>query len=82
MSDQSDLFYDDGTIRIITSSEYIDPLLPSFCTYLGSRYLRKYQDESTKVSMVSVSLLAGPPQDGHVVDSQSEAWARGLVPWK
>src|SRR3954453_16218371 len=27
----------------------------------------KYQDESTKVSIVSVSRFAGPPQIGHVV---------------
>src|SRR2546423_5512859 len=33
----------------------------------GSQKRRKYQDESTKVSMVSVSRSAGPPQAGHVV---------------
>ena len=33
----------------------------------GSQKRRKYQDESTKVSMVSVSRRAGPPSMGHVV---------------
>ena len=32
----------------------------------GSQKRRKYQDESTKVSMVSVSRSAGPPHSGHV----------------
>jgi len=31
---------------------------------LGSRYVRKYQEESTNVSMVSVSLVASPPHLG------------------
>src|SRR3954451_8943312 len=33
----------------------------------GSQYRRKYHEESTKVSIVSVSRSAGPPQRGHVV---------------
>ena len=33
----------------------------------GSVKRRKYHDESTKVSMVSVSRVAGPPQIGQVV---------------
>ncbi len=33
----------------------------------GSQKRRKYHDESTKVSMVSVSRVAGPPSIGHVV---------------
>src|SRR5690606_9500660 len=31
----------------------------------GSAKRRKYQDESTNVSIVSVSRVAGPPQIGH-----------------
>jgi hypothetical protein len=33
----------------------------------GQAKRAKYQDESTNVSMVSVSRLAGLPQDVHVV---------------
>ena len=40
----------------------------------------KYQDESTKVSIVSVSRRAGPPQIGHVVLTQSSAEASGERP--
>ena len=40
----------------------------------------KYQEESTKVSIVSVSRRAGPPQVGHSVETQSSAAARGLLP--
>ena len=36
-------------------------------SFHGSVNRRKYQDESTKVSMVSVSRMAGPPQIGQVV---------------
>jgi hypothetical protein len=43
----------------------------------ASGNLRKYQDESTKVSSVSVSLLAGPPQQGHFTFTHSEREARG-----
>ena len=38
----------------------------------------KYQEESTKVSIVSVSRRAGPPQRGHSVATQSSAAASGL----
>ena len=41
----------------------------------------KYQDESTKVSIVSVSRRAGPPHFGHVVFTQSSTAARGLLPF-
>ena len=50
------------------------------CSYLGEQYRRKYQDESTKVSMVSVSRLAGPPHLGHSVLTQSDAAASGETP--
>ena len=40
----------------------------------------KYQDESTKVSNVSVSRRASPPQDGHVVATQPSAAASGERP--
>ncbi len=40
----------------------------------------KYQDESTKVSIVSVSRLAGPPQAGQVVFTHSSAAASGERP--
>ena len=40
----------------------------------------KYQEESTKVSIVSVSRRAGPPQRGHSVATQSSAAASGLLP--
>src|SRR5215217_9760125 len=45
--------------------------------YSGEMYRRKYQDESTKVSIVSVSRSAGPPHCGQVVATQSRAPARG-----
>src|SRR5580698_8703423 len=35
--------------------------------FQGSQNRRKYHEESTKVSMVSVSRRAGPPQMGQVV---------------
>ena len=35
--------------------------------FLGSQYLKKYQDEFTKVSIVSVSRRASPPHFGHFV---------------
>ena len=41
----------------------------------------KYQDESTKVSIVSVSRRPGPPHDGHVVATQSSAAASGERPF-
>ena len=40
----------------------------------------KYQEESTKVSIVSVSRRAGLPQRGHSVATQSSAAASGLLP--
>jgi hypothetical protein len=39
----------------------------------GDKNLRKYQEESTKVSMVSVSRLAAPPQLGQETFTQSVA---------
>ncbi len=36
-------------------------------SFQASQKRRKYQDESTNVSMVSVSRTAGPPQVGQVV---------------
>ena len=39
-----------------------------------------YQDESTNVSMVSVSRLAGPPQRGQSTFTQSSAAASGDTP--
>src|SRR6185312_2467734 len=36
------------------------------CSFHGSVKRMKYQDESTKVSMVSVSRRAPPPQEGHL----------------
>ena len=41
----------------------------------------KYQDESTNVSIVSVSRSAGPPQVGQVVLTQSSAAASGERPF-
>src|SRR5262245_3837917 len=40
------------------------------CSYVGEQYRRKYQDDSTKVSMVSVSRRALPPHLGQ------EAWTK------
>ncbi len=40
----------------------------------------KYQEESTKVSIVSVSRFAAAPQRGHSVATQSSAAASGLRP--
>jgi hypothetical protein len=41
----------------------------------------KYHDESTKVSIVSVSRLAGPPQLGQLTFTQSSAAASGERPF-
>src|SRR6478609_9335764 len=49
--------------------------------YCGETKRRKYQDESTKVSMVSVSRLAGPWQLGHSTLTQASAAASGDVPF-
>ena len=46
----------------------------------GDRNLKKYQDESTNVSMVSVSRLAGWPHFGHGTFTQSLAPPSGEVP--
>ena len=58
--------YDAASLSNGTSSE------------LGEQYLKKYQDESTKVSMVSVSLRAAPPHLGHVVSIKVCEVASGL----
>ena len=50
------------------------------CAFFGSRYLRKYQDESTNVSIVSVSRRAGPPHVGHVVRTNDSTFSRGFPP--
>lgn len=49
-------------------------------SYFGSKYLKKYQDESTNVSIVSVSRWASCPHFGHATFSQSWAWSRGDFP--
>ena len=41
---------------------------------------RKYQDESTKVSIVSVSRFAGPPHFGHVTLTKPSCLASGDSP--
>ncbi len=46
----------------------------------GSVKRRKYHDESTKVSMVSVSRVAGPPHTGQVVFKNSGLVANGDSP--
>src|SRR3954453_9005617 len=43
----------------------------------GEQNRRKYQDESTNVSIVSVSRAAGPPQVGQVVSTQVRFEPRG-----
>src|SRR5208282_2942579 len=48
--------------------------------YSGEQYRNMYQDESTNVSMVSVSRLAGPPQAGQGTFTQSSAAASGDTP--
>src|SRR5947209_16814987 len=47
----------------------------------GEQYRRKYQDESTNVSIVSVSRSAGPPHDGQVVSTQARFEANGDCPF-
>jgi hypothetical protein len=44
-------------------------------SFHGSQKRRKYHAESTKVSIVSVSRTAGPPQMGHVV-RRKPSWER------
>src|SRR5436190_16510178 len=46
----------------------------------GEVYRRKYHDESTNVSMVSVSRLAGPPHTGHFTLTHSGTCASGESP--
>ena len=46
----------------------------------GEVYRRKYQAESTNVSMVSVSRLAGPPHRGQVTFTNDSSLARGDIP--
>src|SRR5206468_13125756 len=46
----------------------------------GSQKRRKYQDESTNVSIVSVSRRAGPPQTGHFTLTHSGTCASGESP--
>src|SRR5690606_14814431 len=48
--------------------------------YVGEQNRTKYQDESTNVSIVSVSRRAGRWQRGHGTLTQSLAPARGEVP--
>ena len=45
----------------------------------GDRKRRKYHDESTKVSIVSLSRAAGPPQVGQATLTHSVAAASGEV---
>ena len=47
----------------------------------GDRKRKKYQDESTKVSMVSVSRLAGIAHLGQATFTQSVAPPSGEVPF-
>lgn len=47
-------------------------------SFFGSMYRRKYQEDSTKVSNVSVSRRPGFPQEGQGTRSQSSAPARGF----
>ncbi len=46
--------------------------------FQGSVKRMKYQDESTKVSMVSVSRRAGPEHFGHLTCFQVGWWSSGL----
>src|SRR5688572_7259637 len=46
----------------------------------GEQYRRKYQDDSTKVSIVSVSRRALPPQRGHRAFTNDAASASGEPP--
>ena len=49
-------------------------------SFQGSVKRAKYQDESTKVSMVSVSRRAGPAHEGQDTLTQSSAAASGERP--
>src|SRR4029453_19074112 len=50
----------------------------------GEQYRKKYQEESTNVSIVSVSRFAAPPQLGHVTLTNPSWRASGDSPpgWK
>src|SRR5580693_4352085 len=48
--------------------------------FQGSQKRKKYHDESTKVSSVSVSRVAGPPSIGHVVSKNSSLFTSGDCP--
>ena len=48
--------------------------------YSGEQYRNMYQDESTNVSMVSVSRLAGPPHGDSRTFTHSSAAASGDTP--
>ena len=48
--------------------------------FAGSQKRRKYHDESTNVSIVSVSRRAGPPHVGHLTLTNSGTWASGESP--
>jgi len=47
-------------------------------SFFGSMYRRKYQEDSTKVSNVSVSRRPGFPQEGHGTRSHCSAPASGF----
>ena len=49
--------------------------------FFESAKRRKYHDESTNVSIVSVSRRAGPPHAGHVTLTNSGTCASGESPW-
>ena len=52
----------------------------SSLSFLLSTYRKKYQEEPAHWGMVLVSLLAGPPQQGHVVLTHQSMAARGDSP--
>ena len=55
-------------------------LAKGISVFFGSVNLKKYHDEHTKVSIVSVSLFAGLPHPGQVVFTNSSLLARGEAP--
>ena len=61
MLDAADVLIDRHPLRGLRRVE------GAFRRVQGSAKRRKYHDESTKVSIVSVSRMAGPPQIGQVV---------------
>src|SRR5450759_5339514 len=48
--------------------------------FFGSRYRMKYHDESTNVSMVSVSRRPGPPQRGQAARRNASTFSSGFPP--